>query len=321
MLILLFDSTICYTLNTEFDMAVTDDPALMRLLTSIYEEKGLDFTQYKEPSLVRRLNSRLHKYNAGSYEEYMKILESHPEEYTELINALTINVTEFFRNPESFEAIEKIVMPRVIYSKHQHRHKIIRAWSCGCSSGDEPYSIAMLMLEKIGKARDHFLLTIIGSDIDDEALSEAKNMVYDKERLKAIDSAMLGKYFEKIEDGKFKLKASARALVRLRHHDIVKDHPFMHCDIILCRNLLIYFNKQLQEEVQLKFYEALNPGGFLVLGMVESLVGAAVNAFEHVNNRLRVYRKPEDKSLTYDAQKMLSQEDIDKVVSGMIERE
>lgn len=139
-------------------MPVTDDPALMRLLASIYEEKGLDFTQYKEPSLVRRLNSRLHKYNAGSYEEYMKILESHPEEYKELINAMTINVTEFFRNPESFEAIEKVVIPRVIYSKHQHQHKIIRAWSCGCSSGDEPYSIAILMLEKIGKARDHFLL-------------------------------------------------------------------------------------------------------------------------------------------------------------------
>lgn len=302
-------------------MAITDNPELMRLLTRIHDEKGLDFTQYKEPSLIRRIHSRLHKYNTESYDEYLKILDAQPQEYNDLLNALTINVTEFFRNPESFAAIDKIVIPRVIYAKRLNQHKIIRAWSCGCASGDEPYSLAILLLEKLGKAKSNFLLTVIGSDIDDEALSEAKNMVYTKERLRAIGKTMLEEYFEEAGDGKFKLKSQPRALVRLRHHDIVKDKPFMHCDIILCRNLMIYFNKELQEEVLLKFYEALNPGGFLVLGMVESLVGAAVNAFEHVENRLRIYRKPEDKALAYDSQKMLSQEEIDRIVDGILEKE
>lgn len=302
-------------------MAITDDPALMRLLTKIHDDKGLDFTQYKEQSLLRRLHSRLYKYNTESYDEYLKILDSQPQEYNGLLNALTINVTEFFRNPESFEAIEKIVIPRVIFAKRAHHHKIIRAWSCGCSSGDEPYSLAMLFLEKLREARKNFLLTVIGSDIDDEALKEAKDMVYSKDRLRAINSSMLEKYFEEVDRDKFRLKSQARSLVRFRRHDIVKERPFMHCDIILCRNLMIYFNKQLQEEVLLKFYEALNPGGFLILGMVESLVGAAANAFEHVDNCLRIYRRPEDKILTYDSQKMLSQEEIDKVVAGMLERE
>lgn len=106
-------------------------------------------------------------------------------------------------------------------------------------------------------------------------------MVYSKDRLRAIDAGLLAEYFEKMDENKFKLKNSARSLVRFREHDVIKNTPFMHCGIILCRNLpMIYFNKQLQEEVLLKFYDCLNPGGFLVLGMVESLIGASVNAFE-----------------------------------------
>jgi len=301
-------------------MPVTNDPALMRLLTKIHGQSGLDFSQYKEESLLRRIKSRVNKYNANSYDEYMKILEENPNEYKDLLNALTINVTEFFRNPESFAAIEKIVIPRVIASKRNHNHKIIRAWSCACSSGDEPYSLAMLFLEKLGTVKEDFLLAVIGSDIDDGALLEAKNMLYNKDRLRSINPDMLKKYFEEVEGDKFKLSSHARALVRFRKHDIVNDRPFMHCDIILCRNLLIYFNKQLQEEVLLKFYEALNPGGFLVLGMVESLLGEAVNAFECIDNRLRIYRKPEDKSLVYDKAGLLSQADIDRIVGEMLEK-
>jgi len=302
-------------------MAVTDDPGLMRLLTKVYEEKGWDFTQYKQASLLRRLRSRLNKHNLGSFDGYIKVLEAQPQEYNELINSLTINVTEFFRNPEMFQALDEVVIPRVIASKLRHQHKIIKAWSCGCSSGDEPYSLAMIFLEKLGEARDKFLLAIIGSDIDKAALDEARQMLYAKERLNALDNFLLEKYFTRIEGGKFRLKSFVSSLARFRHHDIIRDRPFMRCDIILCRNLLIYFNKQLQEETLLKFYEALNPGGFLVLGMVESLVGAAANAFECVDNRLRIYRKPEDKALIYDSQKVLSQEEIDGVVAGMLEKE
>ncbi len=301
-------------------MSMLDDPALIELLAKVHKEKGLDFSQYKEKSLLRRIQSRMNKYQLKTYSEYLRILETQPGEYNELVNALAINVTEYFRNPESFEAIDNIVIPRVIYDKRNHHHKIIRIWSCGCSSGDEPYSVAIIFLEKLGAARKDFLLTIIGTDIDHDALTEAKSLIYSRERLRAIDTGVLGKYFNMVEDNKYSLKNSVRSQVRFRYHDVIKDPPYRHCDIILCRNLLIYFNKQLQEEILLKFYECLNPGGFLVLGMVESLIGTTVNAFEHVNNRLRIYRRPERPSLRYEKEELLSQAQIDKIVGEMLDK-
>ena len=302
-------------------MAITDDPELMNLLTKIHDEKGLDFTQYKEATLLRRINTRLTRRGVSSYADYAGILDREPEEYRELFDALTINVTEFFRNTEAFEAIERKVIPAVICSKRSQRHRIIRAWSCGCSSGDEPYSMAMLFLEKLGDARKDFLITIIGSDIDKGALAEAKDMVYSGERLKAVEKDMLAKYFDKAAGESFKLKNRVASMVRFRHHDIVRDKPFLHCDIILCRNLLIYFNKQLQEEVLLKFYECLNPGGYLVLGMVESLAGSSAGMFENVDNRMRIYRRPQSHPDKSGRSAVLSQEDIDRIVDDMLGKE
>ena len=143
-------------------------------------------------------------------------------------------------------------------------------------------------------------------------------MVYSRQRLKAIDKSLLDKYFLQLDGDKFKLQDSVRSVVRFISHDVIKDKPILHCDIILCRNLLIYFNKELQEEILLKFYEALNTGGFLVLGMVESLVGSTINAFEHLNNPLCIYRKPENKTLGYEKGHILTQADIDKIVSEML---
>jgi chemotaxis protein methyltransferase CheR len=306
-------------INYMLKKKMTDNPEIMRLLTKMHEEKGLDFTQYKDDSILRRIHSRMSKYNEASYDEYIKILESNPDEYKELINALAINVTEFFRNPESFNAIDKIVIPRVIYSKGINQHRIIRALSCGCSSGDEPYSLAILLLEKLGGAKTKYLVNITGMDIDKDALEEAQNMVYSKNRLKVVSEKLFDEYFDKLDNDKYKLKSHVKNLVKFRHSNIITDAPLMHCDIILCRNLLIYFNKQLQEEVLLKFYECLNPGGFLVLGMVETLVGSAADVFEIVDNRLRIYRRPETGSLKPKGGSTLSQCDIDKIVKEMLE--
>jgi len=300
-------------------MDILNDPGLMRLLTKIYDDKGLDFTQYKDKTLLRRIYSRMHRCNLDSYDEYLNILETNSREYDSLINALTINVTDFFRNPESFEAIAKTAIPGIVYAKMNRQHKIIRAWSCGCSKGDEPFSLAMLFLEKLGRARDRFLLTIKATDIDKSVLLEAPHKIYSIKELKAVDTKLLAKYFEPTDNGEFTLKKTVKDIVRFKQHDIIKDRPFLHCDIILCRNLLIYFNKQLQEEILLKFYGCLNPGGFLVLGMVESLQGAALNVFEHVDDRLRIYRRPERQSLQYKGEAVLVQDEIDTIVNQMFE--
>ncbi len=176
-------------------------------------------------------------------------------------------------------------------------------------------------MEKLGSKREEYILSITGSDIDSKALQAARSMIYSKGNLEAVDKKLLTQYFDQVEGGQFKLKNILRGLVRFRQHDVIKDPPFKFCDIILCRNLFIYFNKQLQEEILLKFYDCLNPGGFLVLGMVESLIGAASNLFEHVDNKLRIYRKPEratERASNTDT--ILSQNDIDRIVNDMLQR-
>lgn len=293
------------------------DKKILALLTKLHDEKGLDFTQYKPATLLRRINSRLLRHDFKTCDEYLRLLDKDPKEYDELINAITINVTDFFRNPESFEAIDRIVIPRIIASKKEHQHWIIRAWSCGCSTGDEPYTLAMIFLEKLGNAVDRFKLTIIGSDIDDNALDTAKNTTYMADRIKGIPTPLINKYFEKLHGDEYRIKHSLKRNVQFYRHDVIKDRPFMHCDVILCRNLLIYFNKELQEETLLKFYECLNPGGYLVLGMVESLTGSAEGRFENVDNKLRIYRKSERVG-DHEKNGNLSQDDIDGIVKDML---
>lgn len=261
----------------------------------------------------------MNKKGAGSCEEYINIIKNNPDELDSLIESISINVTEFFRNLESFSAIDEVVIPRVIASKRNRHHKIIRAWSCGCSAGDEPYSLAILLSEKLGMALDKFSISIIGSDIDKGAIADAKEAVYSKNRLRALSSGIIDRYFERIDGDRYGLIKEIKKMVKFRTHNIVKDYPFRHCDIIMCRNLLIYFNKQLQEETLLKFFECLNPGGFLVLGMSESLVGSVNKALETVNNRMRIYRKPEPHSCNIGGEGVLSQAEIDNIVKEILE--
>lgn len=295
-------------------MGLTNDPQMMKLLTRIHDEKGIDFTQYKEPTLRRRIESRMRRFNLNSFDEYLNLIDEEPGEYDELLNSLFINVTDFFRNPESFAVIEKIVIPRILFAKRSEDRKVIRAWSCGCSTGDEAYSLAMILLDKLGGSKCQYDISIIGTDIDKCAIRDAKNMSYTKDKLSAVSNEDLSKYFEKSDD-QYRVKDELKKFVRFKYHDVIKDEPIKFCDIILCRNLLIYFNRQLQEEILLKLFECLNPGGFLVLGMVESLIGTSINHYEHIDNKLRIYRKPE----RYTAiNEILSQNEIDEVVEKMI---
>ena len=247
-----------------------------------------------------------------------QFLEENPDELIELIDSLTINVTEFFRNPESFRGIDNVVIPNVIKNKQAKQHKIIRCWSCGCSHGDEPYSLAMLLLQRLGHLKETFKVTVYGTDIDTRVVNNARNIICDEDRLKDVDSRLRSEYFENVGGATYRPTKEVRDIVKFRYQDVVKDKPLLHCDIVLCRNLLIYFNKELQEEILLKFYECLNPGGYLVLGMVESLIGAAGKRFEVVDNRLRIYRRSDNVAEEEEMDGMLSQDEIDKIVNEMI---
>jgi len=298
-------------------MTIDKRHELFEIVRRIHDRTGVDFTQYKEESLRRRIYGRMIRCGVADYAAYESFLDEHPEEFSELISALTINVTEFFRNDELFSEIANRVIPEILNEKRRLGHHLIRAWSCGCSVGDEPFSLAMLFLENFLET-DRFLTRIIGSDIDQDALREARAMRYSRERVAAIGDSLLEKYFTMNSDGSYVLQNSVAGLVKFQRHDVIKDRPFFGCDIILCRNLLIYFNRELQEEILLKFHQCLSPGGYLVLGMTESLIGSAAKRFETVNNRLRIFRRPMDEHLDFEGAQKLTQDQIDRIVHELL---
>jgi chemotaxis protein methyltransferase CheR len=290
---------------------------LTGLLTRIYEERGIDFTQYKLNTITRRIGSRLSRRGVSSMEEYLAVLDRDASEYDSLIEALTINVTEFFRNPKSFAAIRDIVIPAIIADKRAHLHRIIRVWSCGCAGGDEAYSAAILLDGKLGKAIDRFSVSVTGTDVSESTLAEARKGKYTAARLKAMDPELVKKYFTENNAGEYSVRRGIKDMVKFQRHDVVSDPPFRRCDVILCRNLLIYFNRELQADTVLKLRDCLNPGGFLVLGMAETMPGRAMSEFDTVNGALRVYRRPE-RDRPGIAEGLLSQDDIDRIVGEML---
>lgn len=260
------------------------------LLDKIYRNKGIDFGLYRHGTLKRRVSSRLTATKCADYETYIYYLNRNPVEYDHLINVLTINLTEFFRDTETFKALEKKIIPEIIRNKESKKQKIIRVWSAGASNGEEAYSLAMLFLEAFRNNKNNFTLHVYGTDIDVECLAKAKAGTYDSSRIKKIPANLVQKYFE-FNNGLFQVRPELRQITRFKQHNLVSDAPLPHMDLILCRNVLIYFSRTLQETVCMNLTHVLNPGGFLVLGKVESLWGVVAKKYEVVDAVERIYRK------------------------------
>lgn len=267
-----------------------DEKGFEALIIKLHKEHGLDFGTYRKKCLKRRIWTRVSACGLKTYIEYIAFLNRHPKEYEALLDAMTINVTEFLRNPEAFQYLKTHILPAIIQSKEQSNRKIIRIWSAGCSSGEEPYSIAILLHEILGKKIHDFIITIYGTDIDRNCLGQAKEGVYSEHLLKEISRAQLNNFFSPAEAG-FAVSDQLRILTKFRYHNLVNDPPIKHVDLIICRNVLIYFNRSLQGLVFQKFYDALNVSGYLMLGKTESLWAASARLFENVSNSERIYQK------------------------------
>lgn len=263
---------------------------LQFLLDKIRRNRGLDFSLYRERTLRRRIGSRLRLTGCSDYLEYIAYLNRHPEEYDRFLEEITINVTEFFRNPETFAAIEKKVLPEIIKSKQLDSNKTIRVWCAGTSYGEEAYSVAILFFQALqGKIAD-FNLKVYGTDIDPSCVERAKVGLYEPNHLKEVSRYILNKYFLK-EGENHQVKDEVRQLTEFKVHNLISDSPLTNLDLILCRNVVIYFTKPLQEFVYSLFTKGLNKNGFLVLGKVESLWGYPKEYFEVFDSRERIYRK------------------------------
>jgi len=263
-----------------------DRDDLINLMEKVYLERGFDFRGYKESTLTRRLGRRLRARGVQTYTDYARVLDNNQTEYERLFNGLTINVTSFFRDEGMFKAIEEVVVPSLTVREE----KSIRIWSIGCATGEEPYSLGILLMESLDWESGSWDVSILATDIDTNALDQARKGFFTTKNAEGIRPTWLERYFIP-EDGGFCVKPSIKELVTFQKHNLVTDPPYSGLDLIVCRNVLIYLNPIPQAHLIEGFYTALKKGGFLLLGKVELPVGEAGKLFHCIDKKAKLYQK------------------------------
>jgi chemotaxis protein methyltransferase CheR len=253
--------------------------------------KGLNCTGYKDDFLKRRFDGRMHVKGIPSYAEYAHYLDKSPTEFKELVDALTINVSEFFRDPSVWNAFQTKIMPAIIREKIQTSQRELRIWSAGCADGEEPYTIALSVIDALSYNLKTFKIEIVATDVDLQSLDRARRGVYSPVRLKLATRSALERFFTPADGGNLKLSDEVRRLVTFQLHDLFTSPPRMGFDVISCRNVMIYFSRELQQQLFRNFFQALSPGGYLIVGKVESPLGEYSILFKCIDLTERIYQK------------------------------
>lgn len=259
------------------------------LLEKIRRERNLDLRNYHLALLKRRLALRIRANGLNSYGDYIRFIDKSPKEYDKLFETLCINVSEFFRDTPIWVTVQYL-FENMLRQRSKTTDKHLRIWSAGCACGEEAYTIAIVLSEVIAGLHLHLLPQIIATDIDKSCLHSAKKAEYRAEALKNVNEKLLEKYFLNVA-GTFRLKEDIRKLVEVDYLDLTADAFLKDMDVIFCRNVFIYFNRQLQDELLRKFHTSLKPGGFLVLGSAESLSLDLKKLFEEVDANARIFRR------------------------------
>jgi two-component system CheB/CheR fusion protein len=257
------------------------------LLDYLKKNRGLDFTGYKRQSLMRRITRRMQTVNITDYRDFQDYLEVHPEEFTSLFNTILINVTSFFRDKDAWDYLARDIIPEMLASKRDC--EIIRIWSAGCASGEEAYTIAMLMIEALGEESFKNRVKIFATDVDEAALSQARMATYLAKEMEPVPLELRDKYFT-IAGGSYVFKADLRSSIVFGRHDLIQDAPISHLDLLVCRNTLMYFNSQTQSKILARFHFALNDPGIIFLGRAELLLTHA-HLFSPETLKHRIFKK------------------------------
>ena len=233
---------------------------------------------------------------------YIELLRNNPEELNKLMDALTVNVTEFFRNTETFAALETDIIPRILQNKETDSRNVIKVWSAGSSSGEETYSLAILFLEALRKSGKKYDLMVYGTDIDRKSIIQAKSGIYESNKVSRIRKDLLDRYFEE-HGNEYRIKPFVKEHVKFSYLDLTSYfvQNLTTYELILCRNVIIYFTLDVKRSLFMKFYQMLRKDGYLVIGKNEAVTGKAVDYLENVNLSERIYKKKykpaEDSSL------------------------
>ncbi|HKE78349.1 MAG TPA: CheR family methyltransferase [Solirubrobacteraceae bacterium] len=264
----------------------TSDAPLDVLLDYLKRTRGFDFTGYKRTSLERRIAKRMQEVEIESHLEYLDYLEVHPDEFAFLFNTILINVTGFFRDAASWDYLSTEIVPRLLETIGDGP---LRVWTAGCASGEETYTMAMVLAEALGEAEYLERVKIYATDVDEEALTEARHAIYPAKAMDAVPDALRERYFERVEQ-RYAFRKDLRRTVIFGRNDLVQDAPISRIDLLACRNTLMYFNAETQASILSRFHFALNNWGYLYLGKSEMLITHS-ELFKPVSLRRRVFSK------------------------------
>ncbi len=265
---------------------------IKRILVMVYLKHGVDFTNYKQTTIHRRIMRRMMLSRFRHLKEYIQLLRDRPDEINVLLNDLLINVTDFFRDPLTYQALTKKIFPDLI--KGRSSADPLRIWIPGCSTGEEAYSFAICLLEYLGVKAISTPIQIFATDLDETAIEKARTGIYSKSELKNVSQQRLKRFFTKI-NGSYQVVKAIRDICIYASHNLLKDPPFSRMDLISCQNVMIYFEANPQKNILQGFHYALKGSGFLLLGKSES-VGNQTDLFELTDKDYRIYTKKSSNS-------------------------
>ncbi len=276
-----------YEISDALEASSDRDETFEALLLYLKQSRGFDFTAYKRSSLMRRVLVRMQAAGISTFPEYHDYLQVDPDEFTRLFNTILINVTSFFRDAPVWAGLADTVLPAVLAELPPGDP--IRVWSAGCASGEEAYTIAILLAEALGPEEFRERVKIYGTDVDEEALIQARVGSYDSRAVEEVPPELLQKYFDRVND-RLVFSKELRRRVIFGRHDLIQDAPISRVSLLTCRNCLMYFNAEAQARILSRFHFALREHGVLVLGKAETLLTHSIN-FGAVDVKRRIFTK------------------------------
>lgn len=283
-------------LNIEDGGKDPQEDQLQAIAAFLKQKENFDLNQYKEGTVRRRIYRRMSLTGQKTLGGYVSLLEDDPEERRYLMGDLLINVTDFFRDRRAFETLEKLALDPLLQRAEDGME--IRIWVPGCASGEEAYSLAILMMEKIDKAGKDLDLKVFATDVDAEAIRIARGGIYSAEVVNELPETYIQKYFKSLDDNQYKVHSHLREKISFATQNVYTDPPFSRLDLISCRNLLIYLRRSVQERVLKSFYFALKPNGYLFLGSSEN-IGSQKDRFKQLSQKWRLFERYDNGETRY----------------------
>jgi two-component system CheB/CheR fusion protein len=268
------------------------DESFEALLHYLRDTRGVDFTGYKRTSLVRRVQHQMEHAGVQTFEEYLDVLQASSDEFDALFDTILINVTSFFRDPEAWQFIHDEVVPALLARRGPDEP--IRIWSAGCASGQEAYTLAMILADSLEPEAFRHRVKIYATDLDEQALAQARAASYDAKAVASVPEPLLARYFEQV-NGRYLFNKDLRRAVIFGRNDLVKDAPISRVDLLVCRNTLMYLNAETQQRVLSRLHFALAPEGTLFLGHAEMLL-SHTDRFTPIDLKHRIFRRAADSS-------------------------